>query len=85
MSLKKSLVVGASLIASNIVLTPQIAFAQDEETVRIDEIVVTARKREESLQDVPLAVTALDAAAIDNLHTLTVSYTHLTLPTTPYV
>ena len=73
MSLKKSLVVGASFIASNIVLTPQIAFAQDEETVRIDEIVVSARKREESLQDVPLAVTALDAATIENLHTSTIT------------
>ena len=80
MSFKKSLVVGASFIASNIVLTPQIAFAQDEETVRIDEVIVTARKREESLQDVPLAVTALDKAAIDNLHTSTITCLLYTSP-----
>lgn len=32
----------------------------------IEEIVVTARKREESLQDVPLSVTAFDTNAIEN-------------------
>ena len=112
-------------------MAPQAAFAQDDEgAFKIDEIVVTARKREESLQDVPVAVTALDTAAIENLHISvvtdidklvpnidladnpfagqalgatirgvgfsdleksfepavgSVSYTHLTLPTTPYV
>ena len=54
-------------------MAPQAAFAQDEETIKIDEMIVTARKREESLQDVPLAVTALDAAAIENLHTSTIT------------
>ena len=54
-------------------MLPQTAFAQDESSFRIDEIVVTARKREESLQDVPLAVTALDKAALDNLHTSTIT------------
>ena len=73
MSYKNSLILSASLIAGNFVVLPQIAFAQDEETVRIDEIVVSARKREESLQDVPLAVTALDAATIENLHTSTIT------------
>ncbi len=32
---------------------------------QLEEIVVTAQKREENMQDVPLAVTALDAAALD--------------------
>jgi outer membrane receptor protein involved in Fe transport len=32
---------------------------------QVDEIIVTARKKEEVLQDVPVAVTAFDAAAID--------------------
>jgi len=54
-------------------MMPQAAFAQDESTFKIEEIVVTARKREESLQDVPLAVTALDSSAIENLHTSTIT------------
>ena len=54
-------------------MMPQAAFAQDESAFKIEEIVVTARKREESLQDVPLAVTALDASAIENLHTSTIT------------
>ncbi|MEN3953183.1 TonB-dependent receptor [Iodidimonas sp. SYSU 1G8] len=32
---------------------------------QIDQVMVTARKREESLQDVPVAVTALDKASLD--------------------
>ena len=54
-------------------MMPQAAFAQDESAFKIEEIVVTARKREESLQDVPLAVTALDSSAIENLHTSTIT------------
>ena len=40
--------------------------AQDEpaQTVGIEEIIVTAQKREESIQSVPIAVTALTAEAL---------------------
>jgi outer membrane receptor protein involved in Fe transport len=38
--------------------------AADRDTVVLEEIVVTARKREESLQDVPVAVTAVTAESI---------------------
>ena len=69
MSYKNALILSASLIATSFIAVPQTAFAQDDGTYQIDEIVVSARKREESLQDVPIAVTALDAAAIENLHT----------------
>ena len=72
-SYKKTLALSVSIIASNFMVLPQAAFAQDENAFKIDEVVVTARKREESLQDVPLAVTALDAAAIENLHTSTIT------------
>jgi outer membrane receptor protein involved in Fe transport len=40
------------------------AAAQAQETVGLEEVLVTARKRQESLQDVPLAVTALTAEQI---------------------
>lgn len=39
----------------------------EEEISAIDEIIVTARRREESLQDVPLAITALDAEDLDSV------------------
>ncbi len=59
----------ASFMATSIFLLPsQPTFAQDDGSARIEEIIVTARKREESLQDVPLAVTALDMAAIEGNH-----------------
>ena len=73
MSYKNALILSASLIATSFIAVPQTAFAQDDGTYQIDEIVVSARKREESLQDVPIAVTALDAAAIENLHTSTIT------------
>ena len=38
------------------------------EATAIEEIVVTARKREESLQDVPLSVTAFNESAIENTY-----------------
>jgi len=42
------------------------AFAQDgDDKGGIDEIVVTARKKEESLQDVPIAVTAITGDAVE--------------------
>jgi len=37
----------------------------DEASLAIEEIVVTARKREESLQNIPIAVSAFDAQAIE--------------------
>ena len=51
----------------------------------IEEITVTARKKEESIFETPLAITAVDAAEIQaagfkNILDA-VSYTHLTLPT----
>ncbi|MCH7344579.1 TonB-dependent receptor [Pelomonas sp. CA6] len=38
------------------------------ETARLDTVTVTARRREESLRDVPVAVTALGAAALETLN-----------------
>ena len=53
-------------------LTAVPAIAQDESAAGLEEVVVTARKRAESLQDVPVAVTALTAGMIErgNLNTV---------------
>jgi iron complex outermembrane receptor protein len=57
-----NLAVVAAITASNgLVTTP--AFAQADDALQ--EIVVTARKREEALQDVPLTVTAVAAVQIE--------------------
>lgn len=54
---------GAALAAEGTV--SQSSDTERSSTTAIDEIVVTARKRAESIQDVPIAVTALDATAIE--------------------
>ncbi len=62
-----SLTLLATAIAATSIQTVTAAEQQQkEETVRvIEEVVVTARKREESLQDIPLAVTAIDSSQLD--------------------
>ena len=48
--------------------------AQSKDTIAtLEEIVVTARKREENLQDTPIAVTALNAEAIEERNMVSVS------------
>ncbi|MEQ1812191.1 MAG: hypothetical protein ABL889_19845, partial [Terricaulis sp.] len=44
------------------------ALAQDDESVGVGDIVITATKREENLQDVPISVQALDAERLDELN-----------------
>ena len=53
--MRSLLVMGASAVAISGFAVP--AFAQQNTTV-IEELVVTAQKKEEALQDVPIAVTA---------------------------
>ena len=51
------------------VTAPGVALAQnqeaDENTLAIEEIIVTAQRREQNLQDVPIAITAFSAQAIE--------------------
>jgi iron complex outermembrane receptor protein len=59
------------LAGVSLVFAPTSAFAQDqnsalEAATGLEEIIVTAQKREENMQDVPVSVTALSAAAIEN-------------------
>ncbi|MEZ0243144.1 MAG: TonB-dependent receptor [Sphingomonas sp.] len=56
----------AALLASVAVTSP--AFAQDVVASDDDEIVVTAQKREENLQDVPISIQALGTTRLDNLN-----------------
>ena len=52
----RAVLMGGAALA---VLGTNQGFAQDADDVRIDEIVVTAQKREQNLQDVPLSVLAI--------------------------
>ncbi|MEX2124454.1 MAG: TonB-dependent receptor [Woeseia sp.] len=57
-------------IASGAVGVSGSALAQEQEdgSKRLEEIIVTAAKREQNLQDVPIAVQAMDAAMLENLN-----------------
>lgn len=55
----------ATAIAGLCVLPSTQAFAQTTPTVAVEEIVVTARKREESLQEVPLSISAFTEKTIE--------------------
>lgn len=59
---------GAAAVAALSVVAPTAAHGQEtrERASATDEIVVTARKREESLQDVPISITALSQEALAN-------------------
>ncbi|MEE4109996.1 MAG: TonB-dependent receptor [Halieaceae bacterium] len=52
------------LVASSVLAFP----AAGQETPRLEEVVVTAQKRRESLQDVPISVRALGATELDRLN-----------------
>ena len=61
--LRSLLAVGASAAALTAMSSP--AFAQAGATTTIEELVVTAEKREQSLQDVPVAISAFTSKARD--------------------
>ena len=44
--------------------TPTVSAQSEEKSFALEEVVVTARRRSESLQDVPIAVTALSGEAL---------------------
>jgi len=55
------------LISSLAVDRHAIAATADADDLPLDEVVVTARKREENLRDVPVSIGVIDGATIDNL------------------
>lgn len=58
-----SLALTISMMASTSILSP-LASAQDAQDIRIEEILVTAQKRVENLQDVPISVAALSGESL---------------------
>ena len=59
----------AALLASTLILPTQIATAQvDDDDFSLEEIVVTAQKRSENLQDVPVSVQVLGNRQLENLN-----------------
>ena len=73
MSLDRPIARGAlALLSGSVVLSLAMpAFAQ--QAVGLEEIVVTARKREENLQDVALSITAVNAAELERLNVASIS------------
>ncbi len=61
-----SCVAGAALLANASVLMAQTAPEAEEASAGGSEIIVTAQKRSERLQDVPLAVTAIGSDAMSS-------------------
>ena len=53
-------------------LAPSFSFSQDTEAkMGLEEVIVTAQKRSQSLQDVPISVTALSGDQMDQIHATT--------------
>ncbi|MEM1380500.1 MAG: TonB-dependent receptor [Pseudomonadota bacterium] len=81
-SFRRALLLGAASVGLSQVATP--AFAQDGDTalepIEDQVIVTTARRRGESLQDVPIAVTSVSGERLQELGTPDISYIAQTAP-----
>jgi outer membrane receptor protein involved in Fe transport len=75
--------IAAALIGGALAM-PQLALAQNESGAVLEEIVVTATKRAENLQDIPISVTALTADTIKNLGIVDFDSYAQMLPTLSY-
>jgi iron complex outermembrane receptor protein len=69
---RKDLLIQTALVVATLGAAPIAVFAQDvpaveESEVRLEEVTVTAQKREQNLQDVPVSVTAFSGNRIDEL------------------
>ncbi|GAB4523034.1 MAG: TonB-dependent receptor [Amphiplicatus sp.] len=82
-SVIRSLLLSASsLTAAAIALPTAPAFAQNEDAARGDEIIVSARRRDESLKDVPLAVTAVSGEQLEQVGAQDITYLTQSIPNT---
>ncbi len=62
----RALIAATSAFVALACAIPQPVFGQSDANPRLEEIVVTAKQREENLQDVPLSITVFTAAALEN-------------------
>lgn len=60
----------ASAISAILAGAPAAHAAGESDTATLDEVVVTAQKRTENLQDVPIAIQVLDTTKLEQLHVL---------------
>ncbi|WP_317930456.1 TonB-dependent receptor [Halioxenophilus sp. WMMB6] len=65
---RKTLIASSILSASAVITLPSFAQSGDEYAGLLEEIVVTARRRDEGLQDVPITVNAVSSEQIANLN-----------------
>jgi len=74
----------ALLASSCIISLPSLSavHAEDEPTLELEEILVTARRRSESLQDVPIAVTAISGADLAKIGAQDITYLAQSTPNT---
>jgi len=56
----------AAVVGAAVFGAAGVASAQEQEVTRVDDIIVTAQKREQSLQDVPIVVTTLSQETLEN-------------------
>lgn len=61
------LLAGASALAITAAIPVAVAQDQDEDTRTLSTVLVTTQKTEESIQDVPIAVSAFDEGALDDM------------------
>jgi iron complex outermembrane receptor protein len=79
----KALLKAALLAGAAWSVVPTLALAQDAVTAEagvVEEVVVTARRREESLKDVPVAVTAVSAERLERTGALDITTLQQTTP-----
>ena len=69
-----------TLALSGIFFIPSVFSAEEEESAGIEEVIVTARRTEESLQDVPIAVTAFSEEGIQARQIITTSDLQMNVP-----
>ncbi|HEV7227105.1 TonB-dependent receptor [Brevundimonas sp.] len=58
--------VSAAVVGTAVFGAAGVAAAQEQEVTRVDDIIVTAQKREQSLQDVPIVVTTLSQEMLED-------------------
>ena len=79
-----SMLVTGLPLASAIIACLNPAHAQEAPPATLEEVVVTAQKRSESLQDVPLSITALGAQQLEDMNAKTVDDYIKYLPSVSY-